>query len=89
MERRQKRAGIVMAALAVLLCAMFLTIDTADAAMKYQRAKMNGVDDVNALRDYELESIKEAPTGGYFLTERDYDKKKRYLYYADTGKSGI
>lgn len=85
MERRQKRAGIVMAALAVLLlCAMFLTIDTADAAMKYQRAKMNGVDDVNALRDYELESIKEAPNGGFFLTDWDHEKKERYFYYTAT-----
>ena len=85
MERRQKRTGIVMAALAVLLlCVMFLTMDTADAAVKYQRATVNDVYDVDALREYELESIKEAPTGGYFLTERDYDKKKRYLYYAAT-----
>ena len=72
-----------MAALAVLLlCVMFLTIDTADAAVKYQRAKVNGVNDVNALRDYELETIKEAPTGGYFLTDSDYEKKKSYFYYA-------
>ena len=83
MERRQKKTGIVMAALAVLLlCAMFLTIDTADAAVKYQRAKVNGVNDVNALRDSELETIKEAPTGGYFLTDSDYEKKESYFYYA-------
>lgn len=74
-----------MAALAVLLlCVLFLTIDTADAAVKYQRAKMYGVDDVNALRDYELESIKEAPNGGYYLTDCDYKKRERYFYYAAT-----
>lgn len=85
MERRQRRTGIVMAALAVLLlCVMFLTMDTADAAVKYQRATLNDVRDVNALGESELEMIEEAPTGGYFLTEYDYDKKKSYLYYAAT-----
>lgn len=72
-----------MAALAVLLlCAVFLTVDTADAAVKYQRASVRGVDDVNALRDWEVEGIKEAPTGGYFLEEYDLEKQKRYFYYA-------
>lgn len=85
MERRQRRTGIVMAALAVLLlCVMFLTMDTADAAVKYQRASVNDVRDVNALGESELEMIEEAPTGGYFLTDRDYEKKKSYLYYAAT-----
>ena len=59
-------------------------MDTADAAVKYQRATVNDVRDVNALSESELEMIEEAPTGGYFLTERDYEKKKSYLYYAAT-----
>lgn len=85
MERRQKKTGIVMAALAVLLlCAVFLTVDTADAAVKYQRTKVYTVEDVNALSDWELESIEEAPTGGYFLLEFDYEKQKEYFYYAAT-----
>lgn len=85
MERRQKKTGIVMAALTVLLlCAVFLTVDTADAAVKYQRASVHGVDDVNALSDLELEGIKEAPTGGYFLLEYDFEKQKEYFYYAAT-----
>lgn len=85
MERRQNKPGIVMAALAVLLlCFMFLTVDTADAAVKYQRAAIYGVDDVNALSELELGRIKEAPTGGYFLSEFDFEKQKEYFYYAAT-----
>ncbi|MGN1414221.1 MAG: hypothetical protein ACI4WY_08240 [Anaerovoracaceae bacterium] len=83
MERRQKRVGILMAALAVLLlCAMFLTIDTADAAVKYQFAGMYAVDDVDTLSDLELERIKEAPTGGYYLAESNFESQKKYFYYA-------
>ena len=73
--KKTKTLVSVLAAMLVLIFAMLLMTDTADAATKYQAAE---------IQDVRISNIKEAPIGGYFLFEEDWTAEKVYCYYAKT-----